>query len=228
MFRALVWKEVRDCRLWALVMLLGSGWLAASMAFDFESHLLREIDVFSFRGDTPIDPSRDDVLTAAVALCAVLFGAVLGLWQTIPESSSGTAGFFVHLARRRTRVAAAKLAAGLALFGGAVALPLVAGAALMIQRQTWLVPLGWSDFHAVWLTLGCGALAWLGCLAAGLREAPWRRPAEALAGVIVVGAAVMSALALRDHAFGLAVMMVTATATLAGVWLFSGLAAREF
>lgn len=220
MFRALVWKEIRAVRLWALISLLGSGWLALSMAFDFESPLLRELDVFHYHASWPIDVSRDDGLVASVAICAVLFGGVMGLWQTMPESAVGTAGFFVHLARRRSRVASAKLAAGALLFAGTVVLPIVIAAAWM--------PFGWSDFYALWLMLGCGALAYVACLAAGLRELPWKRAAESLSGLVVFGAVIVAAMAVVDSAFGTSVALVAGAAPVAIVWVFSGLAAREF
>lgn len=215
MFGALVWKELRAVRLWALVSLIGSGWLAMSMAVDFNSPLLREFDVF--RSHALIDPSRDDVLLASVAICAVLFGGVLGLWQTLPESATGTAGFFVHLAHRRSHVAAAKLAAGLLVFGGTTVAPICAAAA----------SLG-SDFHTLRLMLGCGGLAYLACLAAGIREVPWKRTAESLSGLVVFGAAIVAAITVAEHRFGASVAIVAVAAPVAVLWVFSGLAAREF
>lgn len=217
MFRALVWKEIGAVRLWALISLIGSGWVALSMAVDFESPLLRDLDVVRFHPSMAFDASRDDVLVASVAVCAVIFGGVLGLWQTLPESSTGTAGFFVHLARRRSRVAAAKIAAGLLVFGGTTVAPIVVAAQAI-----------GSGIDAIGLMLAVGGLAYLACLAAGIRDVPWKRPAESLSGLVVFGAVVVAAIAADDEWFGTSVLLVAGAAPSALVWVFSGLAAREF
>lgn len=212
MFKALLWKELRAGLPFALAALLAATLHAA--------HLVSE---------APADPigifERSDAVFLP-ALLAIAFGIALGLWQTVPESSTGTAALLAHMAGRRASVVAAKMLAAAIFFAAALFLPLFIGAATIIARSEWVIPLGWSDTPYLWVLQAGGFVSYLGVLACGLRGLPWKEGFRQLGGLGVALVGVTAGFAVPW--LGAAVATLAMTAILLGAWAFAGFATREF
>ncbi|MBI2931886.1 MAG: hypothetical protein HYY16_09560 [Planctomycetes bacterium] len=223
MFWMLVRKELRSCWPFALVALLANGWMAISLAVDFESRMLRGLDLFHRWSWGIYDEER---LHSWVAAVAILLGVALALWQSVPESQSGVAAFLAHVARRRWRVVLAKVLSAVLLYAVSTWLPLILAMQVVVNSQAPDYPELWSHTLFIWVLLGCALTVYLGFLGACLRASTWSEGPRAVAGLVAVGLGALVAGA--SPWFGLAIGALIVTDVLALLWALAGFAAREF
>jgi hypothetical protein len=212
MFRALFFKELRDGLPIALAGFLVEIWMAAWL-----------INPGADRRTFVLEWSEPQIGTG---IAAIGLGVLLGLWQTLPETLLGTYGFLFHSARNPARIVGAKIAAALALYLGAIALPLVVAIGWLVSETDRVVPLQWSDSRYFWVIASSGFVAYLGALSAGIRGAPWKEGVRQLAGAGVVVSGIL--VALGSPFFGTAVGALISTGAAAAVWAFTGVSRREF
>lgn len=212
MFRALVWKEVRGCWPFALAALLAQLALCVNRlgAARFE----------------PVKIFEEAEFVLVLQFITILFPVFLGFWQTLTESASGTAAFAFQTARNRKAILASKVAAGLALYGLAVVLPLVVTMAVIVGRSPYFLPLTWADTGYLWVILWAGGAAYLGALSIGISGLPWREGPRQIAGGVVFGLGIL--LGLESPFPSWAAAVLTATTLLGGAWAWVGFEAREF
>lgn len=212
MVRALVWKEVRSC------IPLSVAGLLFMLVFCGQ--------MLSVAPHEPIRIFEDRETMLVLQMATILIGACLGLWQTLPESATGTAAFLVHTARNRTAILLAKATAGLGLYSLIFVLPLFVTAGLIVARSAYVLPLSWGDTAYLWIILWAGAAAYLASVAVGLRGLPWREGPRQLASTVVFGLGI--GLGLQSPFLSWAVALLGATTVVAALWAWTGLRAREF
>jgi ABC-2 family transporter protein len=166
MWTALLWKELRECSLYAafalLVMLhvIGEGMNLPLVAWMSNG---RQMEIPLLSG------TRENVFTTIVGLVAV----VCGFHQTLWESFRQTTLFLLHRPAPRTQIFLGKLAAGGIILLVVGAIPLLIYCLWAAYPGTHASPFAWSMSESWWRSLVMAAVCYLGAFFAGLRPARW-------------------------------------------------------
>jgi len=182
---ALVKKEIREhavvcvaalalhSLLLGLVVLGQSGPDARGIAY-----LLRNL--LPGLGATP--PLVDGGLLSMLTVVGGLYGAALGLLQTLSESIRGTYPFLLHRPVSRSRVLLCKVAAALLLYLLAMLVPFAGFAWWASRPGAYAGPFEFEMTYSGVVSIGYGFLFYLGGLVTGLSSARWY--ATRAAGVV--------------------------------------------
>ena len=171
MYRTLAWKELRETWWMGLagcLAVLVAIWNELRLDFDLETFRLQSFTHFNGR-----PPFSDGDFTMGIAVSAAVLGLLLGFWQTLFESVSGTWPFLMHRPLTRRGMLLTKLGTGTALLAFATGLPVLLYALWLGTIGSRIVPFRWwmtTETWAVWFTtFGVYLAAFL----VGLREARW-------------------------------------------------------
>ena len=209
MFKAMVWKELRE---------VGGIGLAALAAQIYLSIAVVHPDIFPFirRYGMGVPFINYDYIGWLGTICMVM-AVALGARQTLGESIHSTYPFLFHRPMGRRRLIGIKLFVGLAVY-------LVCGAVSIVAYGIWAAtpgthpsPFEWSMTSVAWvLWLGFMTL-YLGTFLTGIRPGRWlgtRLFPLAAAGVLMF---LPGALPSHDHMYWLQVCLLLAI----DVWLIS-------
>jgi hypothetical protein len=166
MFRALVYKELRETGWIALIA------LAAYLVFVINCAGYLPVPFF-YRGGGYTTPFLDGEFSNYFCVVSVLFAIALGLAQTVLESRRGTWLFLLHRPMRRRHIFAVKLAVGCGLYLGGGALGIVALGLWAAIPGNHASPFEWwmtADTWKAWAAIG---LLYVGAFLTGMRSARW-------------------------------------------------------
>jgi hypothetical protein len=164
MFKAVVWKELRQNLKWAVVILLG---MAAFLAYAIPS--LDEL----LRGQSVDINGIFNTLDATTAIGGLLAGLLLGAAQTLVENRGDKWGFLVHRPISRTALFWGKATAGIMLYVLSTVVP-VAIALFRIASPEYLpVPFDWRVALPAIANLLCGLVFYFAGLLTVMRQAKW-------------------------------------------------------
>jgi hypothetical protein len=163
---ALLFKELRECSLYAgLALLAQIHFLGAGMDLPLIPYLSQE------RGqEIPFVETNREM---AFATIAVIVAIVLGLHQTVWESWRQTTLFLLHRPMRLSQIFLIKLAAGGLLLLGATALPLIVYCLWAATPGTHASPFYWGMTESWWRNVVVALICYLGAFLTGLRPAHW-------------------------------------------------------
>lgn len=169
---AILKKEIEENLPWAAL-----GLLVVSLAFyaglaDREAGFL---SLFGFsRSYYPSElPLLSDSLLPYTTAVYAIFGAALGMLQTIPESIRGTYPFLVHRPVRRGRPLVGKALAGAAMYSVAGGVPLLAAVIWVAIPGHYAAPFRIAMAGAVFADFLCGLVFYLAGILTGVRRAKW-------------------------------------------------------
>lgn len=161
MLWTIIKKEVRENLPWALL-----GLAVLSLAY---IGTLRSQDM----GIGEYIPLlRGSLLSATVAIYAI-FGAALGLLQTVPEAMRGTYAALVHLPISRGKILLGKALAGAGLYLAAGGIPLIAAVIWVAIPGHYAAPFVLEMAGAVTANLFCGLTFYCAGLLAGNHQGRW-------------------------------------------------------
>ena len=161
MLWTIIKKEVRENLPWALL-----GLAVLSLAY---IGTLRSQDM----GIGEYIPLlRGSLLSATVAIYAI-FGAALGLLQTVPEAMRGTYAALVHLPLSRGKILLGKALAGAGLYLAAGGIPLIAAVIWVAIPGHYAAPFVLEMAGAVTANLFCGLTFYCAGLLAGNHQGRW-------------------------------------------------------
>lgn len=163
MWKAMIWKECRECAvlagLGAVVMLvLTAGAVHHSFAF------------YNF-GDTSIPFVFEGYSTFMFVVCT--FGWLLGLQQTFWESKQKTWLFLLHRPMQRENIIQSKLLAGLAVYLLITVVPLLIYCFWAATPGTHASPFSWSYTERWWRVILGGVVFYEAGFFCGLRPGRW-------------------------------------------------------
>jgi len=166
MWTALLWKELRECSLYA-----GFGLLVIVQQI---SEAMNVPLIRLNRG--PISPEipllsgdREWIFTIVIALVAM----ICGFHQTFWESFRQTTLFLLHRPVPRSQIFLGKLAAGVLILLGVGGLPLLVYCLWAAYPGTHASPFEWSMSEPWWRSILLGITCYLGAFFSGLRPARW-------------------------------------------------------
>ena len=161
MLWTIIKKEVRENLPWALL-----GLAVLSLAY---IGTLRSQDM----GIGEYIPLlRGSLLSATVAIYAI-FGAALGLLQTVPEAMRGTYAALVHLPISRGKILLGKALAGAGLYLAAGGIPLIAAVIWVAIPGHYAAPFVLEMAGAITTNLFCGLAFYCAGLLAGNHQGRW-------------------------------------------------------
>jgi ABC-type transport system involved in multi-copper enzyme maturation permease subunit len=102
-----------------------------------------------------------------------IFGAALGMLQTIPESVRGTYPFLVHRPVRRGRLLLGKALAGAAMYAVAGGVPLLLAVIWVAVPGHYAAPFRVAMAGPVFADFLCGLVFYLAGILTGVRRAKW-------------------------------------------------------
>jgi hypothetical protein len=153
-----------------------AGCLAVLVVIWNELHLDVDIERFriysqsSFGGRLPFS---DGDFTVGIAASAAILGALLGFWQTLLESVSGTWPFLMHRPLTRRGMLLKKLASGAVLLAAATGLPVLLYALWVATIGSRTVPFRWWMTAETWVLWFTSFGVYLAAFLVGIREARW-------------------------------------------------------
>lgn len=165
-------KEIEENLPWAIL-----GLLVVSLAF--YSGLAEEgpgfLSLLGFsRSYYPSElPLLSRGLLPYTTAVYAIFGAALGMLQTIPESVRGTYPFLVHRPVRRGRLLLGKALAGAAMYSVAGGVPLLVAVIWVATPGHYAAPFRIAMAGAVFADFLCGLVFYLAGILAGVRRARW-------------------------------------------------------
>ena len=165
MFKAMIIKELRECRGIALSALAAYGlcvWW--QIAIDESTSGMASMSI-PFIGSA--------IFTSMFVLISLALAIALGLRQTLGESSRGTFPLLLHRPATRRWLIAMKVAAGAGMCLACSAVPILVYASWAATPGNHPSPFFWSmtaSTWEIWLTM---ALVYLGAFLTGLRRARW-------------------------------------------------------
>ncbi|MEO8314782.1 MAG: hypothetical protein ABI645_08310 [Pseudomonadota bacterium] len=164
MFKAVVWKELRENLKWAVVVLLGMAAVLTYAIPSFSALLRRQgMDLNGISA----------VLEAATTIGGLLAGLLIGAAQTLVENRGDKWGFLTHRPISRSTLFWAKAAAGILLYAISTGLP-VAAALFWIASPGYLpIPFDWRIALPATANLLCGLVFYFAGLLTGMRQARW-------------------------------------------------------
>ena len=170
MWTALLWKELRECGLYAAIALLAlMHFLGAGMDQPLipliSNGRAGEIPFVSASGEF----SRETYFSSVAILAAI----VLGLHQTLWESWRQTTLFLLHRPLPRSQIFLGKLAAGSLLLAIVVGGPLLIYCFWAATPGTHASPFYWGMTESWWRSVVAALVCYLGAFLTGLRPAYW-------------------------------------------------------
>jgi hypothetical protein len=174
MYRALAWKELRET--WwmsaAACLVVAIGICNEVGLIDLErSEIYWMRDVFTRHRQQL--PFSDDEFTLLVVAAAAVLGAILGFWQTLFESVSGTWPFLMHRPLTRRGMLFTKLGTGAALICVATGLPVLLYALWLATIGARAQPFRWWMTTETWVLWFAAFGIYLAAFLCGLRDARW-------------------------------------------------------
>ena len=172
MWKALLWKELRECGLYvglafiAQFQTLGSAMDLPLIPF-FGGKRDQQIPFLSSYIGTP---SNSEFAFATITVIAAI---VVGLHQTIWESWRQTNLFLLHRPMPRSQIFLAKLAAGGVMLTAISGLPLLVYCLWAAAPGTHASPFFWGFTDFWWRDVAIGLACYLGAFLTGLRPAWW-------------------------------------------------------
>ena len=178
MLWTIIKKEVRENLPWASL-----GLAAVSLAYMGTIRNVRSPST----DDIPL--LQDSLLSTTVTIY-VLFGAALGLLQTVPEAMRGTYAALVHLPISRGKILLGKALAGAGLYLAAGGIPLIAAVIWVAIPGHYASPFVLEMAGAVTANLFCGLTFYCAGLLAGNHQGRWyaTRGAGLVSALVVLGA----------------------------------------
>jgi len=165
MYKALIEKELREMWWMAVLALLPLGYYVLFLMG------YNHLTFFSMR---PVEiPFVSDSFHLWFACTASSLAAVLGLWQSVSESTRGTWPFLAHRPLSRRRMLATKMATGLALLLVATPIPIIIYGIWSATPGTHASPFRWSMTADAWLSWWAATAIYLAAFLSGLRPARW-------------------------------------------------------
>jgi hypothetical protein len=166
MWKAMVFKELRETAWMAAIALALSLWVVVSAMG------VALLPWYSWGRNHAIPFVGDEFYGYYVLLAAAL-AVGLGFRQTATESARGTWLFLLHRPAGRGRLIAAKLVTGAGLYLTAMAAPVLVYAAWAATPGTHASPFLWSMTLPVWQLWLSMVLVYLAAVLSGLRPARW-------------------------------------------------------
>ena len=166
MYKALVYKEVRETGWIALVA------LAAYLAFVVNCAGYLPVPFFNTGGPYTV-PFLDGNYLMYFSVVSLVFAVALGLAQTVLESRRGTWLFLLHRPLDRRWILAVKLAAGGGLYLGCSALGIVAFGFWAAVPGNHASPFEWWMTADAWKAWAVIALLYPAAFFTGIRPARW-------------------------------------------------------
>ena len=165
-------KEIEENLPWAAL-----GLLVVSLAF-YAWLAYRETGFLSLFGSSrsyyPSDlPLLSQSLLSYTTAVYAIFGAALGMLQTIPESIRGTYPFLVQRPVRRGRVLLGKVLAGAAMYSVAGGVPLLVAVIWVAIPGHYASPFRIAMAGAVFADFLCGLVFYMAGVLTGVRRARW-------------------------------------------------------
>ncbi len=167
MYRALVWKELRES---AVVAGLG---LAAFVCLIARCTGAIQLPSLGIVGVPEVVPFAIGWYLGWCIALAGGIGIVLGLRQSGREVSRGTFLFLLHRPLRRERLIGVKLLVGLAVYLACTGLPTLAYACWAATPRTHPSPFEWSMTATTWEVLVALTPMYLAGFLCGLRPGRW-------------------------------------------------------
>ncbi len=182
MWKALWWKEWRECSLYAglallaVTQILGSGMNLPVIPF-----------LGSGRGGEIPFLSADSERWLYFAFTAAIAGIVFGLQQSLSESWRQTTLFLLHRPVPRRDLFLGKLGAGVSLLLVITMIPLLIYALWAATPGTHASPFFWGMTEPWWRAILLAVICYLGAFLAGLRPARWlgSRTWPAIAAIVL-------------------------------------------
>ena len=165
MKRAMLYKELREIAWIALLGLAVQGYFLAQL---MDMNLL----FMSPRQQDWIPFVSGDFLPAFIVV-AIATTALLGLWQSVGESTRGTWLFLLHRPSRRSSLLGAKVLLGVVLSLASGALPVLLYGWWAAIPGTHASPFEWSMTVDCWQAVATFPGVYLAAFLAGLRPARW-------------------------------------------------------
>ncbi|MHC4505296.1 MAG: hypothetical protein ACYTFI_18490 [Planctomycetota bacterium] len=169
---AILKKEIKENLPWAIL-----GLLVVSLAF--YAGLARGgpgfLSLLGFSGSyysSELPLLSGGLLPYTTAVYAI-FGAALGMLQTVPESGRGTYPFLVHRPVRRGRMLLGKALAGGAMYAVAGGVPLLVAVIWVAIPGHYAAPFRIAMAGAVFADFLCGLVFYLAGILTGVRRARW-------------------------------------------------------
>jgi hypothetical protein len=167
---ALLWKELRECGLYAALALL------AMMYFLGAGMDLPLIPIFSQGrgGEIPfVSASGEFSRETYFSTVAILAAIVIGLQQTLWESWRQTTLFLLHRPMPRMQIFLGKLGAGSLLILAVIGGPLLLYCFWAAMPGTHASPFYWGMTESWWRSVAAALVCYLGAFLTGLRPAYW-------------------------------------------------------
>ena len=166
----LLFKELRECRLYAGLALIailhciGSGMDLPLIPF-LSSPRGQEIPFL-----TAFNGSGREVMFTSIAIIAAV---VLGLHQSLWESWRQTTLFLLHLPMSRTEIFLHKLFAGTVIILSITSVPLLVYSVWAATPGTHASPFFWGMTDPWWRSIAIAVVCYLGAFQTGLRPGHW-------------------------------------------------------
>jgi hypothetical protein len=164
MFRAVVWKELRENLKWAVIVMLGMGagfWFAIPSV----EELLGE--------QRPYLSGIVNAFDGITIIGGLLAGLAFGVAQTVVENRGDKWGFLAHRPIERAGLFWGKATAGILLYSGSTGLPVVA-ALIWVAAPGYLpIPFDWRMALPAIANLLCGLVFYFAGFLTGMRDARW-------------------------------------------------------
>ena len=210
MWTAILWKELRECGLYAgLALLAMIHYLGSAMNLP----LVAWLRPGRSSGIPFVDGSEMETIFTTIAVLAAI---VLGLHQSIWESWRQTTLFLLHRPLPRNQLFVAKLLSGCLMLVGIAVIPLLVYSLWASMPGTHASPFYWSMTEGWWRSVAVAWICYLGAFLTGLRPAHWlgSRTWPLIAALTV-------ALFLKFLAYSSHSLIVNGFITFIGLWLVS-------
>jgi hypothetical protein len=163
MFRAMVWKELREVRGIALLALLANGYMLVAATHP---------DMFPFIRGNNVPFIFGQFLMLVLWIC-VPTAIALGYRQTLGESISGTYPFLFHRSLARSWLIGTKLLVGAAVYLACNMVFIVGHGLWAATPGTHAGPFEWSMTVPCWIAWFGVLVLYLGAFLSGLRPGRW-------------------------------------------------------
>lgn len=164
MFKAIVWKELRENLKWAVLILLAMATILA-----IAMHSLAEL----VGSGGSVHSTAMNGLEATTAIGGILAGLLLGVAQTITENRRDNWGFLIHRPVSRSTLFRGKIAAGVLLYAAATLTPVIGALIWMATPGHLSMPFDWRIALPGIANLLGGLAFYFAGLLTGIRQARW-------------------------------------------------------
>lgn len=161
MYKALVFKELRETIGIALIALLAYFWVIFN-ALDYQVYL----------GQRGI-PFLDGRFTGSFCFISTCFAIALGLWQTVVESRRGTWLFLLHRPISHAKLIGVKLAVGVMLYCLVAAAVICIYAAWAATTKIHASPFAWWMTTDTWMAFLFIIACYFAAFLTGIRPGRW-------------------------------------------------------